>query len=189
MKKVFKFGCLPIVGLFILIAIVGSFMGGDDTTTTTSAPTDETEESINEPTEEEVTETVGIGETLELGEARFTVHGIETGVTEVGNQYLNKSTTGQFVLVDLTFLNEGTEAVMTDTSFFKLLSGDRTFDADGEASMYANDERSSFFLESVNPGMDRRGIVVFETPADASDFILEVQTGFWGSEKAQIVLE
>ncbi|EZH64497.1 hypothetical protein DH09_21505 [Bacillaceae bacterium JMAK1] len=147
-----------------------------------------TNEAIQEE-EIEVEETVGVGETLELGDAHFTVHNVETGVTEVGNEFLNETTSGQFVLLDLTFQNEGNDSVTTDTSFFKLVSDERTYDADSMASMYANDEGSSFFLESVNPGMDRRGIVVFETPADADDFILEVQTGFWGTEKGQITLQ
>lgn len=34
-KKIFKFGCLPILGLFFIVFLIGVFSGSDDTTTTT----------------------------------------------------------------------------------------------------------------------------------------------------------
>lgn len=57
MKKFFKFGCLGIIGLFVLLIIIGSLVsGGDDATTDTANDAPETnqakEEVVEEPKEE-----------------------------------------------------------------------------------------------------------------------------------------
>jgi len=201
-----KGGCLKtigiafaiLIGLGILLAALG---GGDETATSTETPvtgqtetteedTDATETTEDEATEdepaEEVVEIAGIGEQIDVENVYFTVNEISTA-TNVGGEY-GQDAQSQFTIINVTIQNEKNEAITVDSSFFTLLSGERTYEADGSAGIYANED-TSFFLESVNPGVAITGNVVFDVPADLADPILQVQTGFWGTETGQINLQ
>ncbi|MEK5420087.1 DUF4352 domain-containing protein [Paenibacillus sp. FSL L8-0708] len=46
-----------------------------------------------------------------------------------------------------------------------------------------------FLYEGINPGLAQTDNVVFEIPEDMTGFLLNVQTGFWGTEQGQIELK
>lgn len=198
MKKVFKIGCLGIIGLFVLMTIAAlAFGGGEEsasTTTETAAPAEEateteaveeeaTEEAAAEPAKEEV---VGIGQEVQVGDVFFMVNEV-TNATNVGGEY-GATAQSQYTIVNVTVRNEKNEAVTVDNNFFKLLSGERTYDSDGTAGIYANED-ADFFLTSVNPGVSLTGNVVFDVPADLESPQLQVQTGFFGTETGVINLK
>ncbi|WP_018392541.1 DUF4352 domain-containing protein [Bacillus sp. 37MA] len=107
--------------------------------------------------------------------------------TNLGGEY-GGNAKSQFTLIKVNVTNEGDEAITVDSNFFKLLSGGKTYKADGSAAIYANDD-TGFFLESVNPGVALEGYVVFDVPADLPNPQLQVQTGFWGTETGIINLK
>lgn len=205
MKKMFKFGCLGTIGLVVLLAILGAMLGTDETTdtatetkteevTTDATTTTETEEVVNEPAEEKKEEVVGLGTPKSVGAATFTLNGVAQE-NEVGNQFLNSTAQGVYLILNVTYQNNSNEATTVDTSFFKLKYGEKTYEADSSASMYANsndDGSTSFFLEQVNPDMSVTGQVVFdvtEEVANATGLQLQVQTGFWGTETGLISVQ
>lgn len=48
---------------------------------------------------------------------------------------------------------------------------------------------SKFFLfDSINPGLTQTGNVLFEIPEKEKNFILNVQTGIFGTEQGEIKL-
>src|SRR5690625_1048800 len=108
----------------------------------------------------------GIGDAVEDGKFEFTVTGVETGVAEVGDEYLNEQAQGQFVLVHLTVSNIGDRAQMLDGTNQKLVDTQgREHSADGSAAIYLGD--TGTFLNDINPGNSVEGTVVFDIPADA----------------------
>lgn len=205
-----KGGCLKTIGIvfaiFIGLAILGAALGGgDDEATTTETPvatqpeTNEEETNATETEEETTEETAaeeeekeeapalaGIGEQIDVEGVYFTVNEISTA-TNVGGDY-GQDAQSQFTIINVTIQNEKNEPITVDSSFFTLLSGERKYDADGTAGIYANED-ADFFLTSVNPGVSITGNVVFDVPADLADPILQVQTGFWGTETGQISLK
>ena len=203
MKKFFKIGCGGLLALIILGAIIGA-LGGEDTSTNddnteteqqeTSEPA--TEEKTEEKAEEKTKETVGIGTPLEVGDAIFTLNGVELA-DQVGPSVLPTKASGKYIVLNVTYRNNGNEAVTIDSSFFKLKRGDKTYEADSAASMSANQGengaiQNSFFLQEVNPDMEISGRVVFDVApevAEATDLQLQVQTGFWGTETGIINLQ
>ncbi|MFP3322109.1 DUF4352 domain-containing protein [Planococcus sp. SIMBA_160] len=200
MKKVFKVGCLGILGLFALIVVAALVFGGEEESATTSTETEssapaadstETEATEEEPAEEEAAEepaaeTAGIGEEVQVGDVFFTVNEISSA-SNVGGEY-GVTAQSQFTIVNVTVRNEKNEAITVDNNFFKLLSGERTYDSDGSAGIYANED-ADFFLTSVNPGVSLTGNVVFDVPADLEAPQLQVQTGFFGTETGVINLQ
>lgn len=182
----------------ILIGIFGSMGSGDDENTPDSA--DKTEEKQSEATkndsEEQKEDTYGIGDTVSVGDMQYTVNKVETG-KEVGPSVLPTTAGDTFLIVDLTVKNNGNEAVTVDSSFFKLKEGDKTFEADTDASMSANQNddgeiTNSFFLQSLNPDVEMTGKVVFdvtEAQANSETNQLQVSTGAWGTEQETINLQ
>ena len=105
----------------------------------------------------------------------------------VGGEY-GVDSQGTFLLVDVTVLNKGTEAITVDSSFFKLKAGEKTYEADGGAGIYANED-TGFFLEQVNPDLSITGTVVFDVTDEVianPELILNVQSGAFGTEQGQI---
>lgn len=174
--------------LAVIILIIAANAGGDDTTPTDTASKDDdtkVEASADSNPKEEA-KAADIGEVVKVGDVEFTVNSISTA-TNVGGEYGTNSQ-GTYLILDTTVTNKGTESITTDTSFFKLQSGEKTYDADGEASIYANTD-TNFFLEQVNPDLSATGLVVFDVTDEVianPELLLQVQTGFFGTEVGTI---
>lgn len=178
--------------LVVIVLIIAVNIGGEDTGTTDTASDDSSKEETTEtsaPVKTEPKEEVkvaGIGEVVKVGDVEFIVNGTSTS-KNVGGEY-GENAQGTFLLVDVEVKNVGTEAITTDTSFFTLKSGEKTFDADAGASIFANSD-TNFFLEQVNPDLSAKGVVVFDVSDEVianKELMMQVQTGFFGTETGAI---
>ena len=176
----------------IVVAAIGGSLGGEETATdTTVADTKETTEST--PAKEEPA--FKVGDVVTVGDMEYTVNGLEVSKS-VGPSIMPTEAKGTFLIVDLTVKNNGNEAVMVDSSFFKLKEGDKSFEADAAGSMSANQGddgqiTNSFFLENLNPDIEMQGKIVFdisEEQANSTKTQLEVATGAFGTETETINL-
>ncbi|GAB0168830.1 DUF4352 domain-containing protein [Lysinibacillus sp. CTST325] len=203
MKKPFykKWWFILIVAIIVLGAI-GNMAGGNDATkekdskdkveTSAKAP-DDKKDNAKEDKKEEIT---GVGTPLEVGDAVFTLNGSSLA-DQVGPSVLPTKAKGKFLIIDVTYKNNGNKAVTVDASFFKLKRGEKTYESDNVASISANQGndgniQNSFFLQEVNPDMEIKGKVVFDLApevAEATDLQLQVQTGIWGTETGMINLK
>lgn len=185
MKKMFKMGCLGIMGLFALIVVVALFSGGGEETTTTV-----TKESADKPKEEKKAETnAKIGDTLKVGNVEFKVSEVSKA-TSVGGEYGEKSK-GEYLMVKVSVANKGNEALIVDSSFFTIKADGKEYSADDVATaLYTNDD-ADFFYSEINPDIALEGTVVFDLPKDvhSKDLTLNVQTGLFGTEQGQISLK
>ncbi len=203
---------LTVVGAIIAIAIVGSALGGggtpaDKPVASPSASPNVTQDGTDatnpeaEPTVEEVTEEapaepdgLRIGDAAVAGDMVYTVTKVENK-SVVGPSFSETKAKGMFVVVTLDVTNNSNESAMVDSSFFTLKSGDKKFDADSSASLWANTgedgANTSFFLEKLNPDLTMSGTIVFdvsEQVATATDNVLIAATGFFGLESVEILL-
>lgn len=106
------------------------------------------------------------GQPARDGKFEFTVTGVTYGKTQVGNQYAGKQAQGQFVLVQVTVKNIGTQAQTFDASSQKAAGNGNTYSADSEAGIYANTGDQTF-LNEINPGNQAQGTLVFDIPKTA----------------------
>ncbi len=117
----------------------------------------------------------------------------ETSEIDSGNEFIENATTdGKYVIADVTIQNDKDESLTIDSSYFSISAGGAQYDpiTDGEVLM-AMSEEDDFFLEQINPGLSKRGKVVFEVPKDVelASTTLHAQTGFFGTESIEINLE
>lgn len=173
------------VWLLAIIVVIAITSGGDDTPTEKATDKAEPKTEEKSKAKEEVV-AAGIGEVVKVGDVEFTVNETTTA-KNVGGEY-GSDAKGTFLIVDVTVTNLGTEAITTDSSFFKLKVGEKTYEADSSASISA-DMKMNFFYEEINPDLSSTGKVVFDV-SDAviasPELMLQVQSGFWGTENGLI---
>lgn len=203
MKKFFKFiffGIVGFIGLIIAAGILITVMGGDspevaDTSTEDVAAAD-TEESTEESTESaEAEQTIGIGETLTLDDMEFTVNEWYQA-DSVGDDIIGSTANDTYLILDVTVKNNKNEAVMMMDDFFPIKSGEATYQPDLTASTYANQaispDNMGFMMEEINPGSTRDALIVYDVSqdvVDATDKVLNVQTGMLGTKVGSINLQ
>ena len=129
---------------------------------------------------------VPIGETVETGDVAWTVNNV-TQATELSS--LGQKKQGNFIIVDLTFINNGKEPVTLDSSSLAILDDQgRTHETDTDASMYVNPNKD-LFLNQVNPGVTKEGRAIFDVAPDAKGLILRAgDTEMFSDKNAYINL-
>ncbi|UOQ83590.1 DUF4352 domain-containing protein [Gracilibacillus salinarum] len=201
MKGFLKWGAIIVIGLIVLGALFDTGDGEGDGVEVTSGDADvevkaETEDrGAEEEAESEAVKRAGVGDTATIADVSFTVNSVDTtNEISAGNEFIEPATTsGQFVMVDVTIKNDKKESITIDSSFFQLLAADGTeYDPSTDGNVMMNtDPESDFFLTQLNPGIEKSGTVVFEVGADfnVGEAALKAQTGFWGTESIEIGLE
>jgi hypothetical protein len=178
-----------LLGLFVLLVACVALIGGDQDT----APKDDKAEKAEQggPTpakkEEKKKETkkqqqkgreqaVAVGQPVDVGEVQWTVtNAYRTNeLSQEGFGQFGKTKTGDFVVVDLRFRNNGNEpARLTSNSVTLLDANGRESQPDTDTFGYIPQEKN-ILLEQVNPGVTRDARVIFSVAPDASDFTLEL---------------
>jgi len=186
-KPFYKRTWFWMVVIFIAVAAIASNGGNDD-------PKD-SKSTAASSTKSESKKEYKIGDTVKVGDMQYKV--TKTSASKkVGPSALQETANGTFLIVDLNVKNNGEDSVTVDSSFFNLKLGSKTYKADADASMSANQKEdgsidNSFFLQDLNPGSEMSGKVVFdvsEDVANSSGLKLQVQTGTFGTETENINL-
>lgn len=159
--------------LLVVIVLIAAFSGGgdDDTTDTNSNEASESSSTeTSEATEED--KAFAVGDVVTVGDIDYTVNSVET-TKSVGPSVYPTDAQDTFLVIDLTVKNNGNESIMVDTSNFKLIDGEKSFDADSSGSISANQDAEGnslgFFLENINPDVEMQGKIVFDvTEAQAN---------------------
>ncbi|WP_214851683.1 DUF4352 domain-containing protein [Exiguobacterium sp. s193] len=191
MKKVIKWGAFLVIGFIILSALMNSEEPKTAEPETTVEGKEEKEttkpKAVAKPAVKKVIPKVG--DQVKVGKLTYTVNDVKQ-VATLSNVLGEKKTSGQFLVVDVTILNRDKEERFVDSEMFKVKVGDTEYSADAELDSYANDGGLGFFLETINPNIEKQGKIVFELPKNANGYVLEVSSGFgWsGGESKQIKL-
>lgn len=186
-----------LLAVIVIIAIASAIGGGGDDTSTSEGGSADAQQSgesakkeagdkpADKPAEEA---TYGIGDTVAADDWEITVAEVEDGVSQVGDEFLNAKAQGQFVQIELSVKNTG-----SDPNFFfedDIKLGDEsgnTYSADSEAGIYAA-ENNILFLEEINPGNTAEGVLVFDVPEDADPNKLTFAGGLF-SDPVEISLK
>ncbi len=130
---------------------------------------------------------VNIGEPIAVGEAEWVVTNARK-VSELSSSF-GTSRQGNFVVVDFTLRNDGSEQVTLSEGDIKLVDDqDRTFETDSDLWEFVEGERN-VFLEAVNPGVTEEGEAIYEIPDDAANFQAEVaELGSFTGEPGRVNL-
>ena len=189
---------------FILIVILigyGAIKGGETSTESPQTPSSSeksevvkasssTEEasSVETSSEDKVEVNYKIGDLVKVGDVEYIVNS-KTTAQNIGGEF-GKNANGTYLILNVTVKNNGSKSITVTDSFFTLLKGKAEYEADSTAGVYANED-TKFFLTDLNPENTVTGNVVFDlNPETANDpnLQLQVQTGYWGTQKGIINL-
>jgi len=136
-----------------------------------------------------IKKTYGINDQVKVGKLTYVVNDVKM-VDSLSNVLGEKKTSGQFLVIGLTILNGDKEERFVDSNMFKVNVGDTEYSADTELDLYANEDGMGFFLETINPNIEKTGNIVFELPKQVKNPMLEVSSGFgWaGGQSKEIQL-
>jgi len=136
-----------------------------------------------------VEKTYGVNDQVKVGKLTYVVNDVKM-VDTLSNVLGEKKTSGQFLVIGLTIRNGDKEERFVDSNMFKVNVGDTEYSADTELDLYANEDGMGFFLETINPNIEKTGNIVFELPKQVKNPLLEVSSGFgWaGGQSKEIQL-
>lgn len=183
-----KKGCLGCFGFIVLIIIIIAIIsviassGDDDKSSSGGESSDKADSG----------KTYQMGEVVKVDGVEFTINNVSTA-TQIGSNGLEENAKGEYVILDTTVKNNNDESLNMDSSYFKLVDGSKTSEADTMASTTANQESSpdntGFLGESINPGNEQNAKVVFDVSSDvanSTDKVVQVQSGIFGTKTAKI---
>lgn len=187
MGKIFKFGCLGVIAIVVIIFIAAVVDGSNDPKekastdtkqeTKKDAPKKEKEAKKEEPKE--------LSKEGESSKVKIAVGSVET-LESVGTEHLNEKAQGVFKVVELTLTNNQKDAITLSSNSFKLVDNqDREFSPNSAAQIklnVANGGNSKFLLEKLNPGLSQTGKIVFDVPKDVQGLVLKARGGMVGKE-------
>lgn len=179
-------------GVVAVIFIVGVAAGGGllvGNTPGVSEGTPTAADSGAESTQQQESLTHEVQESFVVGEGdqslEYTVQSVSYR-DSVGSSAVGQDANGQFLVIELSIENVGSETVDILTSYFTVVDGqEREYEADSEAMAYVD---SSISFEQVTPGTSLEGTIVFDVPADNADreLVIEPAGAFSGADEHQV---
>lgn len=164
-------GALSVLAVLMVIFgfIVAALSGGGETT----GQGDPGEGNSGEgESGETVEQAVAIGEPVEVGDVSWVVNNAQP-TSELSAEFMD-TLQGNFVVVDFSFTNNGSEAITLDPVSMTLVDDQaRRSEPDTDKFGYIPTEMD-IFLTQVNPGVTQQGQVVFTVAPDAGGFTLEL---------------
>ncbi len=172
-KPIFKRWWFWIIAVVVIIGIWGSGGGDEGDVKQAGSP------GVTTPTKE-AEKIFAIGDSIDVGKFGITINSsTEQDKFHSDNMFIEDVTTeGKFVAVEAKIVNNDKEARTIDTNMFKLVdSQNREFGVYSKAELMTILGDKYLFLESVNPGMSRSGVFVFEVPKDVNEYSLKMYPG------------
>ncbi|MBF8154605.1 DUF4352 domain-containing protein [Exiguobacterium sp. TBG-PICH-001] len=192
MKKGLKWA-----GIIVIGAVILGNLGDDEEQAAPEKKVEVEQEAVKseakpvkaKATAKPVKKMYGVNDQVKVGKLTYVVNDVKM-VDTLSNVLGEKKTSGQFLVIGLTILNGDKEERFVDSNMFKVNVGDTEYSADTELDLYANEDGMGFFLETINPNIEKTGNIVFELPKQVKNPKLEVSSGFgWaGGQSKEIQL-
>ena len=156
-----------ILFIFVGIWIMGNIVGDKDKST----PTKE-EVKISEKPQSEVAikeaKVYSIGDEIQAGDFKWKITKFST-TTEIGQEiagtFLGERADGIFIIIDVEIENTGKSAKYLTDSYLKLIDEkNREFSPNSVAAIYLKPQGSALMFEQINPGIIKKGKIVFDVP-------------------------
>lgn len=182
-KKGLIIGVLVAIFALCGISIVATGGGDDSKTTTTTAAAGDTKQ--NAPTEEakdsDEDKTVGLNQPVRDGKFEFVVKKVQTGVSSVGESFMEQKAQGQFVVVTVTVKNIGNKSQGFSPSDQKLIDNEeREHESDATAAIALGGSDIPIWDE-INPGNKVTVKLVFDIPKDAVPEAIELHDSMFSN--------
>jgi hypothetical protein len=177
------------ITLFIIfgMGILGNIFGGNDSSTDSNSNLQTTtpeqipakqKDDLQTTTPEQITgkvtasqqevKTYSLGDEIQAGDFKWKITKSSTA-REIGQDimgtFFGEKADGIFIIVDVEVKNTGKSAKYLMDSYLKLIDDQgREFSPNSAAAIYLKPEGSALMFEQVNPGITKKGKIVFDVP-------------------------
>jgi hypothetical protein len=178
---------------WILVILVFVFFGIGISQTDDSSPFGDTSPAqntaINQPTKTASTptaKTYGIGDSLVAGDFTWKITGVTTA-SQIGENlagtFFGEKASGIFVILSVEVENTGKTADYLSDSYIKLVDDQgREFSASTMAAIYLKPDGSALMFEQVNPGIVKKGKIVYDVPTGLKVANVKITSSLFNSE-------
>ncbi len=168
---------IGIIVLFILSAVASTMNPKTSSNnSTTQAPSAQASEDVR----------LKIGDTITLKDFKYKVLGVSKSKS-VGSEFASKTANGIFLILEIEAENFKKDSEILTYGNFKVKdSKNREFDVDTSATIYTG---SGIFVDRLQPGIPKRGQLVFEVPNDETiEFRVRISEGLILKKREEVVL-
>lgn len=184
-----KGGCLKTIlivfGIFIVIGVIGSMVGGDKSEPKKVSSSSSQNVESSQSSQEEKTE-FQVGETVSLKDVKVT---LISATESAGNEYVKPDDGKEFLILEFNIENNSSkdinissvanfEAYCDDYSLNQDILGQQAPEADGKTQLDG----------SVASGKKMNGIIVYQVPTDFKSFEINVAPDFWSTKDIKYVI-
>lgn len=156
------------ITLFVIIGlgILGNLLGGGSDKPQTQVQT-QSEPKIEAKQPE--AKSYSVGDEIQAGDFKWKINGF-TSATEIGQDiagtFFGEKADGIFLIIDVEVENTGKSANYLTDNFVKLIDEQgREFSPNSAAAIYLKPQGSALIFEQINPGIKKKGKIVYDMPA------------------------
>jgi hypothetical protein len=172
--------------IFIGLAIIGGMFGNDTSNTGTQTTTSSGNGNIK-ATQEEV-QTYSVGDSIQAGDFKWKITKFTTAKSIGTNPYLITEASGIYLILDVEVENTGNSAEYLMDSYLKLVDDqNREFSPDSSAAIYL-DSNQALLFEQVNPGIVKKGKIVFDVPENLNVANVRISSNLFSSSVYNVKL-
>lgn len=173
-----------ILFIFIGLIILGGLLGDDSSNIETQTTITNTDNSGASQVREQ-TKTYSLGDTIQAGDFKWKITKVST-TGEIGQSlagsFFGEKADGIFVILDVEVENTGNSAEYLTDSYIKLVDAqERVFSPNSLAAIYLKPEGSALVFEQVNPGLTKKGRIVYDVPENVKSFNVKITSSFFSS--------
>jgi len=155
------------ITLFAIIALVVivSLFGGNNPSSSSQGNSGQSQITA----QQEEAKTYSLGDSIQAGDFTWKITKSSTATEigeDLGGTFFGEKADGIFIILDVEVENTGKSANYLMDSYLKLVDDQgREFSPDSIAAIYIKPTGSALMFEQVNPGIVKKGKIVFDVPA------------------------
>lgn len=167
-KKWWAITIFIIVGLMIIGSLASNNKTGSTQTQSNQQQikTEEAQQPVQVKTQE--TKEYSLGDSIQAGDFKWKITDFSTTSQigqDVAGTFFGEKANGIFLIVDLEVENAGNSAKYLTDSYLKLVDDQgREFSPNTMAAVYLKPQGSALVFEQLNPGITKKGKVVYDIP-------------------------
>lgn len=191
MKKITKF-VLRFALILSLMAAIESVLGDGNLKKAGKTDNGKSDEKSKAIKGKKNANTYRIGDSVEVGNMVYKVWNAETAekLTSRNDMIRPVATEGKFLVIDMEIYNNGKKNMTIDNRLFKVRDGmGREYESSVDMDvLLLLKEHGDLYFKDINPGISKRGKLVFELPKDAENYTLAVSGGSgWSEGKYEVI--
>lgn len=169
--------------IFVGLIILGGIFGNNTPNNSVNSNDNDVTTQIQTPSQ---SVTYNVGDSIQAGDFTWKVTKITTAKQigqEIMDTFFGKKADGIFIILDVEVENTDKSANYLTDSYLKLVDNqNREFSPDSTAAIYLKPEGSALLFEQVNPGIVKKGKIVFDVPQNVKEFNLKITSSLLSSK-------